>query len=420
MQAQDLADPVVEPLGVAVEGGEAPDVDRGQVHARLALGDPLGQRPARAARGRDAEGVEARGHEEVPQLRRLAQDELAVRGETLRAVVELLDAGLGEHRDPGDPVLHQDREVIPVLLEQLELERVGQRVGRDPRLGHRLETADQQAADLFLHVDVAVLVTQHGKVPVHPVDLVGDHVEVLGRVQRHGHPAHHAARLGPLAGAVDHEFGLDVALAGADAGDSAAVAQDAGDPGSLADGDALVAGAAGQREGQVGRVGLAIAGEPDGSLEVVGAHDRVELARPFRADQLALKLEGLGGGGGPLQVGHPVRRAGHGDTTAPPEAGAQAGLGLQPVVQLGGVPDQAGAVLRGAQLADQAGRVPGGAAGQLALLEQQDVGPAQVAQVVGDAGADHAPADYHHSGAGGQVLSHRAGPPRGGGGRRPR
>ena len=378
VQAEDLADPVVQPLRVAVEGGEAPDVNRGQVQARLALDDPLGQRPARAARGRDAEGVEARGHEEVPQLRGLAEDELAVRGEALRAVVELLDAGLGQRRDPDDPVLHQDREVLPVLLEQLELERVGQRVGRDPRLGHRLETADQQAADLFLDVDVAVLVTQHRKVAVHPLDLVGDHVEVLGRVQRHGHPGHRADRLGPLPGAVDHDLGLDVAGVGADAGHRAALGEDAGNAGALADGDALVAGAAGQREGQVGRVGLAVAGEPEGALEVVRADYRVELAGPFRADQLALQLERLGGGGGPPQVGHPLRRPGHGDPAAAPEPGAQPGLGLQPLVQLGGVLDQPGAVLRGAQLADQAGRVPGGAAGQLALLEQQHVGPAQV------------------------------------------
>ena len=95
-------------------------------------------------------------------------------------------------RDPVDRAVHQDREVIPVLAEQLELERVRQLVGRDPGLGLRLEAADQQAADLFLDVGVAVRVAQHGQVPVHAGDLVGHHVEVLGRVQRHGDPAHRA------------------------------------------------------------------------------------------------------------------------------------------------------------------------------------------------------------------------------------
>ena len=420
MQAEDLGYPVVQPLVVAVEGGEAADVDRGQVQAGLALGDPLGQRPPGAAGRGDADRVEAGADEEVPQLRGLAQDELVVRGEALRAVVEHLDPGLGQDRDPVDRAVHQDREVVPVLLEQLELERVGQRVGRDPRLGVGLEAADDQPADLLLDVGIAVRVAQDREVPVHPVDLLGDHVEVFGRMQRHGHAAHRADRLGPLAGAVDHHLGLDLALVGADAGDLAVVREDAGDPGSLADGDALVAGAAGQRGGQVGRVGPAVAGQPDRPFEVVVAQDRVELFRLLRADQLALELVGLGGGRGPPQLGHPVLGASDGDAAAAPEAGAQAGLCLEPLVQLAGVLHQPGAVLRGPQLADQAGRVPGGAAGQLPLLEQQHVGPAQLGQVVGDAGADHAAPDDDDAGPGGEGwagdgagqvpgVSHRAG-----------
>ena len=310
--------------------------------------------------------------------------------------------------------VHEDREVIPVLLEQLELERVGQRVGRDPRLGVRLEAADHQPADLLLDVGVAVRVAQDREVPVDPVDLLGDHVEVLGRVQRHGHPGQCADRLGPLAGAVDHDLRLDVPPAGADAGDGVVLGEDAGDAGALGDRDALVAGTAGQRGGQVGRVGAAVAGQPDRAFEVVVAQDRVELFRSPRADQLAVELVGLGGGGGPSQLGHAVLRAGDRDSAAAPEAGAQAGLLLEPLVQLAGVLDQPGSVLRGAQLADQAGRVPGGAAGQLPLLEQQHVGPAQLGQVVGDAGADHAAADDHHAGPGRQV-SHLSGHPRGAG-----
>src|SRR6202044_921857 len=103
-----------------VEAGEAPDVDRGQVEARLPLADPLGQGLARAARRRDAYRVEAGTNEEVPKLRSLAKDELVIRGEALRPVVELLDPGFGERGDPRDRALHQDREVLPVLVEQPE------------------------------------------------------------------------------------------------------------------------------------------------------------------------------------------------------------------------------------------------------------------------------------------------------------
>src|SRR5688572_23915036 len=82
-------------------------------------------------------------------------------------------------KNPVHGAVHQDREVIPVLLEQLELERVGQRVGRDPRLGVRLESADHQPADLLLDVGVAVRVAQDREVPVDSVDLLGDHVDVF-------------------------------------------------------------------------------------------------------------------------------------------------------------------------------------------------------------------------------------------------
>src|SRR6202046_5822108 len=100
MQAQNLADPVMQPLVVAVEPGEAPDVHRGQVEARLTLDDPLRQRPPGSARGRDADGVKVCPHEEVPQLWCLTENELVVGREALRTVVYLLDAGLGVHGNP--------------------------------------------------------------------------------------------------------------------------------------------------------------------------------------------------------------------------------------------------------------------------------------------------------------------------------
>ncbi len=70
--------------------------------------------------------------------------------------------------------------MVPVLVEQLKLERMRQLVGRYPGLGVRLEPADEQAAYLLLDVGVAVRVPQHRVVPVHSGDLVGHHVEVLG------------------------------------------------------------------------------------------------------------------------------------------------------------------------------------------------------------------------------------------------
>ena len=56
-----------------------------------------------------------------------------------------------------------------------------------------------------------------------------------------------------------------------------------------------------------------------------------------------------------------------------------------------------------AQLTDQPGGVPGRARGQPALLEQEHVGPAELAQMIGHRAADDAAADDDDAGGGGKV-----------------
>src|SRR6185369_9634108 len=106
---------------------EAADVDRPQIHGRLAPDDPLRERAPGAARGGDAVGVEARADEEAGQLRRLAEDERAVGREGLGAVDELDDADVLERGDARERLLHERLEVLPVRVEELEVE-----VARDP------------------------------------------------------------------------------------------------------------------------------------------------------------------------------------------------------------------------------------------------------------------------------------------------
>ena len=83
----------------------------------------------------------------------------------------------------------------------------------------------------------------------------------------------------------------------------------------------------------------------------------------------------------------------HGDRADLLEARGLAGLALEPLVQLRGVLRQARQVLRRAQLADQAGGMPGRAAREPLAFEQQHVGAAAFGQMVGNAAADDAAAD---------------------------
>ena len=83
----------------------------------------------------------------------------------------------------------------------------------------------------------------------------------------------------------------------------------------------------------------------------------------------------------------------HGDRADLPHAGGDTGLGLELHVEVGRIFGEPRHVLRGAQLADQPGRMPCRARGQLLALEQHDVGPAELGQMIGDRAAGDAAAD---------------------------
>ncbi len=290
VQPQHLAHPGTQPVGVARERREAAQVRADEVHGRTTLDDPFGHRAARPARGRDAHGVEAGADEEARHRGRLADDELVVGREALRTVVELADSGFGENGDPVHGTGHQDLEVLPVLLEEGELERVRNLVRSNPWLGHRLETPHQQATHLFLDVRVAVGVAQDGQVAVDALDLVGHDVEVLGRVQRHRDPDEVTDGLGPLPGAVDHDLALDVSVVGPNPARPFPRGEDVGDPDSLEDPHPPHPRALGQGLGEVCGVGASVARQPDGAHDVVDLDEGVPLARLARGQQLALEV----------------------------------------------------------------------------------------------------------------------------------
>ena len=299
--------------------------------------------------------------------------------------------------------LHEHREVLPVLVEQLELEGVRDLLGRDPRLGLGLEPPDDEATDLLLDVGPAVRVAQDRQARRDAVDLVGDDVEVLGGVQRHPHPGQCPDRLGPLAGAVDDHLALDVTVVGAHPADPTpaggrGVGDDVepGHPHAFAHRHPELAGALRERLGDVRGIGRPVAGQPDGAGEVLGAQQGIAVTRLLGGQQLALEVVGGGGGGGAAQRRHPVGRARDDEPPTGPVPGGQPGLGLEALVELGGVLHEAGAALAGPQQPDQPRRVPGRAARERALLEQQHVGLTEVRQVVGGRGAHDATPDHHH------------------------
>src|SRR5262245_10322357 len=75
------------------------------------------------------------------------------------------------------------------------------------------------------------------------------------------------------------------------------------------------------------------------------------------------------------------------------EAGGDTGLRLEIGIEFGAVAGEPGHVGGGPQLADEACSMPGGTACELLALEQHDIAPAELRQVIGDRATDNTATD---------------------------
>ena len=310
------------------------------------------------------------------------------------------------HARVGDDLL----EPVPVLLEQAAVE-----VGRDrvepapavrqrPRRARALVAAHHEPAALLAEVDQVVGVAHRRDVrAVALAERLRDEVLVRHRHDRHAH-AREPADLGrEHAARVDDDLALDVAALGAHAGHRAALDVDPGDARVGGDLAAAAARAVRERVRELARIEVAVGRQPRRADHAVGDHQREPLARLLGRDQLERQPERLRPAGLPAGLLPALRRAGQPDAAALGPAGVELAAAELPV-QLDRVHHHLRQRERRAQLADQPGGVERGAAGELAAVEQDDVVPAELRQVVRDRRARDAAADDHAA----RALGHRA------------
>ena len=352
--AVGLERPLAGPGVVAVELGEAADVDDPEVHRLLALRHPVGEHPAGAAGRGDAEGVEAGADEEVPHLRRLAEDEVAVGRERFRPVDHLLDAGLLQRRDARHRRGQVLLEMIPVVVEELELETLRHDVEPRDRVG--LVAAEGEAADLLLEVGPPVGIADRRHAGNDAVDLLGHHVLMLHRLERHADPGQRADLARPHAGAEHHLVAGDRARRGLDAGDPPVLDDEAGAADALVQLGAMHPRALGQRLGDVGGAGLPVARHEGRADEVVDLEERPQRLRLGRRQEVHVEAEAPRRRRLALELGPAVLVAGEPEAPGLAPAGGEAGLGLEPLVEVDRVAEHLGDRGRRAELADQARR----------------------------------------------------------------
>ena len=385
------------PVGLLMRAAEAAEIDGPQVVRRPTGVHPLGQRHAGAASGGDAEGVEPGTDEELRQLGRLAEDEVAVGREALGAIDQLVDTGGGKGRHAADRQFHRWGEVVEVGVKELEVE-VGRDAAVGPRQRVRLVAAHHQPADLLLVVRETVGIAQRRQVARHAVDRCGDHVLVLHRHEGHVHADGRRQRARPLTGAAHDDFAGDASLRRHDSGDPARVVElDALDVGVLADRRPGIARAASEGLRDVGRVGLPVSGQERRAHDIVHRHEWPQLLGLARREQVHLQAERGRRRRLALHLVPPLLVAGEAQAAVHLPARRQPGLGLELLVQGDGVAEQLGDVRARAQLADEAGRMERGTRRELVPLDEHRVGPAEAGQVVGGGAPDDAAADDHRS-----------------------
>ena len=285
--------------------------------------------------------------------------------------------------------------------------------GRNAAFDCALVAAHHQPLALLAVVDEQVGVAQGRQALLAALaERLGDEVLVRHRDHRDSHPRQ-APELGRVhpAGDDDH-LGLDLALVGHDASHPPALGLDRGDAVVGEHRGAALAGAVGQRVGELRRVDVAVGRQPGRADDAVGRHQREHLLRLVGRDQVERKAERLRPAGLAAQLLHPLLRGGQPQAAALDPAGVELRLLADPPVEVDRVHHHLRQRDRAAQLAHESRRVEARAGRELVAVDEDDVAPAELREVVGDRGPADAAADDHAARGAGQLRPKGHRPPR--------
>ena len=231
-----------------------------------------------------------------------------------------------------------------------------------------------------------------------PLDRLRHQIEMLAGMKRQGHARLRRQIAAPHAAAIDDHVGGNLATLAArlpcGAGHFGPVVKDLRHLDALDDLRASHPRALGQRHRDIGRVALPVQRQMHRPHNVGNVQMRIQRLHLGRRNLLHVHVEGPRQGRLPVKLFLPRLGQRDGDGTDLPHPGGNARLLLQPDVKIGGILGQPRHVLACPQLPDQPRRMPGRAAGQPPALQQHDVAPAELGQMIGDRTAgDPAPDD---------------------------
>ncbi len=272
------------------------------------------------------------------------------------------------------------------IVGQKILAEIPRRLALRPWLAGLFVGADQHAAALLAHVDLALEIDDVELVDLRvddAGDVLGDEVMVLHRQHRQFEPDHAADLARPEAAAIDDMLGDDIALVGDDVPASVGAAFQVDDAGeAIGVGDAP-------------GIEMALDGIEHRADEVLLLDKRVHLGGFVDRDDLEIHAEIAPARLRHLQPVEPLLRAREVEAAGDMHAAGLAGDRLDLLVEVDRILLQLGDVGIAVQRMHAARRVPGRARRQFGALDQHDVFPAAFGEMIEHARADDAAADHH-------------------------
>ncbi len=148
--------------------------------------------------------------------------------------------------------------------------------------------------------------------------------------------------------------------------------------------------------GRAGRIEIAVGRIQHGADEILLLEQRQQLLGFFGGQQFGFEAEIAGAAMGHLQPFHALRRISQHQPAGAVQAAGLAGDLLQLVIEADGIALELGDIRIAVQGVEAAGGMPGRAGGELVALQQHDIAPPRLGEVIEHAATHHAAADDGH------------------------
>ena len=249
-----------------------------------------------------------------------------------------------------------------------------------------LVDADEPGGLFLTEVAGCPVVTHDRHFPVevggHLRQLLGHEIVMQHVCLGHDEAAHRRDLVAIATGCVHDVFAGDRSLLGHDLPFAVRLLVDFENPVAAADLGAQRASVVGERHGDARWVDVAFTFGPDTGYDVVEVVERVELLQLVRWEQLDRIADVLADAEMGLELVQLVVVVGHPDSARRMQRHLLAGLRGELVVELKGIVVEGRRGVITDRSGDLARSMPGGARGQLGLLDEDAVGPAFLRQVI--------------------------------------